>query len=267
MTEQPAGQAGAGDVALPPSAAPVTPVALSESPKLPGAPTAHRETREQLGQTASPGRCQSLGGAWRAPVGLRCSLAGDDLPSSESGPLFLKWDSRTGSAVSGPRVPEVRPPPPPLPTVPAQQAVGPQAGVHGAWGTYKLGASPHAGPFPADAAPGPAALQGSCPPASGPARGPPCLPRWGGERWKVASSAWRGCLRLTGWNRSRDPISRPTSQKEDCDLGPGEQEGPSLPLRFRVDEQMLVSLLEAGWAAVGGMGPQPGRQSGCLNDA
>ena len=63
------------------------------------------------------------------------------------------------------------------------------------------------------------------------------------------------------------PISRPTSQKEDCDLGPGEQEGPSLPLRFRVDEQMLVSLLEAGWAAVGGMGPQPGRQSGCLNDA
>lgn len=159
------------------------------------------------------------------------------------------------------------PPPPPLPTVPAQQAVGPQAGVHGARGTYKLGASPHAGPFPADAAPGPAALQGSCPPASGPARGPPCLPRWGGERWKVTSSAWRGCLRLTGWNRSRDPISRPTSQKEDCDLGPGEQEGPSLPLRFRVDEQMLVSLLEAGWAAVGGMGPQPGRQSGCLNDA
>ena len=129
VTEQPAGQAGAGDVALPPSAAPVTPVALSESPKLPGAPTAHRETREQLGQTASPGRCQSLGGAWRAPVGLRCSLAGDDLPSSESGPLFLKWDSRTGSAVSGPRVPEVRPPPPPLPCplrIPCDP-LGPQA--------------------------------------------------------------------------------------------------------------------------------------------
>lgn len=74
------------------------------------------------------------------------------------------------------------------------------------------------------------------------------------RRWKVTTSTRKGCLRLTGWNQSRDPTSRLTSWKEDCGLGPGEQEGPPLPLRFLVDEQTPVSLLEARWAAVGGVG-------------
>lgn len=144
------------------------------------------------------------------------------------------------------------------PTVPAQQAVGPRAGIPRGRGPISLVLAPTLAHFPwtlpwARPLSRAAVLQPMAWPG---ASVPPTV----GRRWKVTPSTWKGCLRLTGWNRSCDPTSRPTSWKEDCGLGPREQEDPPLPLRFLVDEQRRVSLLEARWAAAGGVGWGHGRE-------
>lgn len=60
------------------------------------------------------------------------------------------------------------------------------------------------------------------------------------------TTTWRGCLRLTAGTVDRTPSPSHLPEGGLCGELVSKKGHPSLPLRFLVDEQMHVSLLEAG---------------------
>lgn len=131
----------------PPSAAPVTLVACLSPQSCLELPQPIVRLRATRGQQASPGDAR----AWVGPAGVRwphCSLAGTR-PFLRIWSLVPENGTVGGFQFLGRESQRQTPPPPPLSAhSPRPARVGPQAGVHGAWGTHKLGASPHTGPFP-----------------------------------------------------------------------------------------------------------------------